>query len=274
MPLEKYVSFATKSFSLPDICVRIRSVIDDPRSDADDIGRLIGLDPSLTAKVLRLANSSLFRFPSQVESIAKAISVIGGEALYNLVVAETANSAFKHFDPQSIQLDKHWNESVYCGMVAKYLARVMGIRGSERFFVMGILQNLSELVVAKHSLALHTAYINDDSNMRPSQKQMKHFGFTFSECSGTILEQWKLPLVLYYPVLHANDTARQASDTDVGILTLATRIAARQHEKYNYSDSELFSSEIANSVNVDVDTITNAITFADEETAKVAMLIQ
>ena len=122
MSLNKYVSFATKSFTLPDICIRIRSVLDNPRSSASDLGDLISLDASLTAKVLRLANSSLFRFPSQVESVSKAINIIGGEALYNLVMAETANTAFKYFDTQLINLDKHWFDSVYCGMVAKQLA--------------------------------------------------------------------------------------------------------------------------------------------------------
>lgn len=77
MEKQKLLNFATRSFSLPDICLRIREVLDDNRSDAQDIGRLIALDPSLTAKILKLANSALFRFPSQVDSIGKAVSVIG-----------------------------------------------------------------------------------------------------------------------------------------------------------------------------------------------------
>lgn len=271
MPLDKYVAFAAKSFTLPDICLRIRSLMDDPRSDSDDIGRLIGLDPSLTAKVLKLANSSLFRFPSQVESITKAINIIGGEALYNLVVAETANSAFKHFDTQSIQLDKHWYTSVYCGMIAKYLAKRVGLRGSERFFVMGILQNLSELVIAKHSPERYKAYCEESCVLMPSQKQIKHFGFTFSKCSGTILESWKLPLVLYYPVMHANDESRQANDADIGILTLASRVAAKKQSVNYRDDIELFSNDIAN---LSLENIYNAISYADRETAKVSMLIQ
>ena len=118
MLLEKYAAFAAKSSTLPDVCIRLRATLDDPRSSADDIGNLIGIDPSLTAKVLRLANSSLFRFPSQIESVSKAITVIGGEALYNLVIAETASTAFKRFQTDLIDIDKHWNASVYCGMVA------------------------------------------------------------------------------------------------------------------------------------------------------------
>ena len=88
---------AGQSFALPDICVRIRSMLDDGQSDLADIGRVIALDPSLSSKLLKLANSPLFRFESQIDSLAKAINIIGGEALYNLVMAETASSAFEHF---------------------------------------------------------------------------------------------------------------------------------------------------------------------------------
>jgi HD-like signal output (HDOD) protein len=273
MSLNKYVSFATKSFTLPDICIRIRSVLDNPRSSASDLGDLISLDASLTAKVLRLANSSLFRFPSQVESVSKAINIIGGEALYNLVIAETANTAFKYFDTQLINLDKYWFDSVYCGMVAKQLAKASNIRGSERFFVMGILQNLSELVIAKRSPELYKNYIEQDNDMLLGARQIHHFGFTFSNCSGTILESWKLPLVLYYPVMHANDVSRQASDSDIALLALASRVTSMQQNKKTDADIELFLEDIANNNGVTLDDVANAIEFADRETAKISMLI-
>lgn len=271
MSLDKYVSFATKSFSLPDICLRIREVMDAPDFNVEDVETLIGLDPSLSAKVLRLANSALFRFPSQVDSIKKAINVIGGEALYNLVVAETANSAFKHFDTHTIKLDKHWYKSVYCGLVAKYLARIKGLRGAERFFVMGILQNLSELVVANYSPELYKQYLADASSASLEQKQIRHFGFTFSHCSGTILKHWQLPLVLYYPLMHINDKSRIASDVDVAVLSLASRITTMQHDAVSGMEIELLLSETANIV--DMQAVDNAILFADKETAKVSMLI-
>lgn len=271
MSLEKYVLFATKSFALPDICVRIRMIMDEPNFNVEDIERLIGLDPSLSAKVLKLANSALFRFPSQVDSITKAINVIGSEALYNLVVAETANTAFKHFDTREIKLDQHWYKSVYCGLVAKYLARIKGLRGTERFFVMGILQNLSELVVANYTPERYKRYLADTSDLLPEQLQIEHFGFTFSKCSGTILKNWKLPLVLYYPLMHANDKSRMATDIDVALLSLASRIATSQHDNLSDNIVELLPAEITNIL--DIEAINNAILFADKETIKVSMLI-
>ena len=123
---------ASQSFVLPDICVRIRSMLDDDNTSLDDIGALIALDPSLSSKLLRLANSSLFRFESQIDTLSKAIAVIGGEALYNLVMAETASSAFEHFSSDVIDLKRFWLQSVYAGLVAKHLAKIARIRGSER----------------------------------------------------------------------------------------------------------------------------------------------
>ena len=48
MSLDKYVSYAAKSFTLPDICVRLRSTLDDPRSSAEDIGELISAEASVS----------------------------------------------------------------------------------------------------------------------------------------------------------------------------------------------------------------------------------
>ena len=273
MSLDKYVAFAAKSFALPDICVRLRATLDDPRSSAQDIGQLISADASLTAKVLRLANSALFRFPSQIETVSKAISVIGGEALYNLVMAETATTAFKHFDNILIKLDKHWYTSVYCGMIAKSLAMRLNVRGAERFFVMGILQNLSELVVAKKEPQRYYNYQNAEKGELPQIDQLTHFGFTFAQCSGIILENWHLPIGLYYTVTFMNDEAKHKSDVDICVLCLANRITVSQLNKESYADIELFTPEIANTVSLNMEVISNSIEYAEQETAKIVSLI-
>ncbi len=158
-------------------------------------------------------------------------------------------------------------------MVAKHLAKASNMRGSERFFVMGILQNLSELVIAKRSPELYKSYIEQDSDMLLGARQIQHFGFTFSNCSGTILENWKLPLVLYYPVMHANDMSRQATDSDIALLALASRVTTMQQNKKTDGDIELFLEDIANNSGVNIDDVANAIEFADRETAKISMLI-
>lgn len=274
MEKQKLLNFATRSFSLPDICLRIREVLDDNRSDAQDIGRLIALDPSLTAKILKLANSALFRFPSQVDSIGKAVSVIGGEALYNLVIAETANSAFKAFDNDLINLAGHRRCSVYCALVAKYMAKHAGIRGSERFFVMGILQNLSELVVAKYAPSSYVNYVSEPAGkLLPWERQQKIFGFDFASLSGQIMEAWQLPLPLFYPVCHTHDAQKHSNEQDIALLACALRVTIRENDKENYAAMELFTPAIANSLTLEGETVGSAIEYASQETDRMASLL-
>lgn len=270
MLLDKYVSYATASFTLPQICIKMRKILDDNHSEAADIGRLISLDPSLTAKILRLANSALFRFPSQIDSVSKAVSVIGGEALYNLVMAETANTMFNHFNSAYVDLKQHWYASVYNGVLAKSLAKSIYIRGSERFFVLGILHNLSELVVAKYDPEKYMAYTQLNAHDLPWQKQQAHYGFTFAHCSGVIMEEWQLPMKLYYPVKWLHHAAKQEEDGDIGLLACSMRVTIRENKPSEYGNIELFTPEIADKLNINNDLLKNTIAYANTETEKVA----
>jgi HD-like signal output (HDOD) protein len=180
-------------------------MLDDPKSDVSDLAKLMSLDPSLSAKVLKLANSALFRFPSEVCSVKKALNVIGGEAAYNISMAETANLAFKSFNSSLINFDQFWHKAVFNGLVAKSLAQQKQMRGSERFFAMGILQNLSELVCATHIPEKYSNYLELKTQTLALQAQKEIFGTTFAKLSGTILSSWSLPEVLWSPLLELED---------------------------------------------------------------------
>ncbi|WP_395344712.1 HDOD domain-containing protein [Ningiella sp. W23] len=200
MSVASIVKLASQSFTLPHTCVRLQTLLDDPKSDIDDLAQVMSLDPSMTAKVLKLANSALFRFPAQVSSVPKALSIIGGEAAYNISMAETANNAFRAFDSSLIDFEKFWYKAVLSGLVAKALAQQKQVRGSERYFVLGILQHLSELICAAHMPEKYINYLELSDTILPAQAQVEVFDFTFAQCSGLILEKWNLPESLHLPL--------------------------------------------------------------------------
>lgn len=217
MSTASIVKFASKSFTLPNTCVRLRGILDDPYSDVNDMANVMSLDPCLSAKVLKLANSALFRFPSEVSSVPKALNIIGGEAAYNIAMAETANLAFKTFACAQIEFESFWHKSILNGLIAKSLAQQKQIRGSERFFVLGILQHLSELVCATRLPEKYAKYKELAPVKLPLHAQKDAFGFTFSQCSGLILESWQLPDSLVTPLkqLDLEDVANQGFDASV-----------------------------------------------------------
>ncbi|MDC1346939.1 HDOD domain-containing protein [Glaciecola sp.] len=223
MPFTEYAQFANHTATLPDIALRLREILDDPATDAQAIGHLIGIDPALSAKVLRLANSALFRFPAQIDNIARAVNVVGGEAIYMLVMAETAKKLQSQFTTDLVNPRTHWYKSILTGVLAQRLAKPH-IRGSERFFVLGLLYHLGEMVTALRDPEKYSQYINDTRALSPWRKQLHAFGFDFALLSGAIYQQWQLPIQLYAPLMDTHDNAMAHKPIEERLLLQANGI--------------------------------------------------
>lgn len=275
MPLKPIVKFASKSFTLPDTCVNLRVALDDSKKDLNDIAQLISVDPSLSAKTLKLANSALFRFPSQIETVSKALNVIGGEAAYNISIAETANLAFKKFNSPVIDFAKYWQKAVMCGVIAKSIAQQKQSRGSERFFVLGILQGLSELIVASKHTQVYLNFFDDHEVIAPMAKQMKYFKFTFPECSGFIIEEWNLPNSLVAPLKSLTHPPKKKMNLDESILYIAMVICEYEFEgtDVKIEDIPQINLQALETVGLNNEDYDMIMGYSRVETSKIAKLI-
>ncbi|MCV2883467.1 HDOD domain-containing protein [Aestuariibacter sp. AA17] len=274
MQITDYTRYASQSFTLPEICVRIRKMLDDDSSNIDDIAALVGVDPSLTSKLLKLANSPLFRFRSQVDSISKAINVIGGEALYNLVMAETASSAFSQLASKDFDLVRFWNQSLYCALVAKDLAKLLRIRGSEKFFLLGLMHNLGELVVSAKTpnLAEECGEFSDD--ISPWQKQKNTLKFHFTDCSAAIMRDWLLPEQLCYMVEHIHDQPKALSNKEIAVLYSALRISASMVAEKEFPLTRALDNDVTKQLDLDDSAIQDAMRFARMEASKMLSIMK
>ncbi|GAA0859082.1 HDOD domain-containing protein [Aliiglaciecola litoralis] len=263
-----YANKATASFVLPDICLRIRQMLDDHNSDVDDIARIVSMDPSLASKLLKLANSPLFRFRSQVDSISKAVSVLGGEALYNLVMAETAKDAFAHFSDENIDLKRFWEQSLYTGLIAKHLAKLSRVRGSDRFFLLGLLHNLAELVVTKESPDKAKQCIPENERTMPWVLQKKVLGFTYAQCSSNILQLWNLPTQIAMPLVHVYDEERSLENKEIAIMFISTCLGYALATKFKGDPISLTNPIVLKSADIEVEIVQDAINFSRQEINK------
>lgn len=219
--------YANKNFTLPQTSTRLREALDDPSSTIDDIAMLMSVDPSLSAKVLKLANSALFRFSDEITSVTKAVTVIGGEATYNISMVETANLVFKNVTHPNIDFQAFWEKSVRTGLIAQSMAQQLKIRGSSRFFVMGVLLNLSELVSIVKMESKYNQYLAALETELPLEAQKDLFGFTFAECSGNVLEAWRLPENLFKPMKHLSLQSNKHITMDESIVYLSAIMAEK-----------------------------------------------
>ena len=85
-----------KLVSLPHVCIRVNLMVDDPSFSSKDIGEVISQDASLTVRLLKVANSAFYGFQSKIETVSRAVTVIGSHELRDLVLAVSAVRTFSN----------------------------------------------------------------------------------------------------------------------------------------------------------------------------------
>jgi putative nucleotidyltransferase with HDIG domain len=132
--------------TLPAVYQRLVAVLDDPRSSVWDAERIIRQDPPVTAKVLRLANSSLYSLRAPVTSIAQAVRTIGYDELRQLVLTTSVISLFQQDQELPFSYRAYWEHCLGTAAAARQLALYIGEEHPEEFFVAGLLHDIGKLV--------------------------------------------------------------------------------------------------------------------------------
>jgi putative nucleotidyltransferase with HDIG domain len=197
--------------TLPDVYLRITRLIDDPRSSAADIVKAVSQDPSFTIRLLRVANSALYRFPSAVDTVAKAVSVIGTSQISNLALSMSVASSFDGMLNELVSMPNFWRHSLYCALISRHLARVAGRCDPDALFTAGLLHDIGELVIfnrlpepAKAALLL---VLDSQDELPVHQAERQIIGFDHSEVGGELARQWNLPPLLEECIAHHHDIA-------------------------------------------------------------------
>ncbi|WP_077283838.1 HDOD domain-containing protein [Cognaticolwellia aestuarii] len=262
----EYALQANGSFALPDACFKVKALMEEDDSTIEDFANVISVDPSMTSRLLQIANSAIYSFPGEISTISRAITIIGTQAIYNMMLVDVAATAFKHFSTQSIDLKRFWHMSVFCGLATKNLAITAGIRDIERLFVAGLLQNFGELIVAKVSPELAKQCEAYSAEILPWQLQQKVLGFTYTEVSAELLKIWQIPEKIILPIRHYNNAQNIDINKDVKVMYLASRLALVEchPEIFDYDDN--VDTALCQSLNFTSGDLEAAANFATIET--------
>jgi HD-like signal output (HDOD) protein len=200
--LDFLVAEVDKLVSLPDIYYRLESAIESPSSTIEDFSKLLGSDPDLCARLLSLANSAFYSFPSKVESIDRAVGMIGLRQIRELVLVTTVMKAFSKIPIEIVNMNSFWKHSVAVGVLAKSIAQYAGLPHTDRYYVVGLLHDIGRLV-----MYLKLPGFMDDLLTKCQQQEQSLFfleqqqlAYTHAEIGGRLLEFWKVPQSIYEPV--------------------------------------------------------------------------
>ncbi|MEO7336422.1 MAG: HDOD domain-containing protein, partial [Caldimonas sp.] len=132
--------------TIPRVVQKLIAALRDPDIDARTIGDALSQDPVLSAKVLRLANSSFFGGQRSMASIESAVALIGMQALNRLIVACGISASFKEIP--GIDLPAFWRDALVAAIAAGKLAPRLGA-DAEEAYVCGLLHATGHLILCQ-----------------------------------------------------------------------------------------------------------------------------
>ncbi|UZP67392.1 HDOD domain-containing protein [Desulfovibrio mangrovi] len=214
--------------ALPQLVVQLQEAINSPKVSASDIAKIISNDVKLTASLLRLVNSPLYGLVSKVETVSRAVAIIGFRPLASLAMGATLISGFNK-QLHGTSLEEFWLHSIACASIAKRLAEQTGRTEPERYFVDGLLHDIGRLFILggfpDEAETVYNYAIGRGLSLHLAEDAV--FGFSHVEIGSNILDKWNLSPATTHAVRfhHTPDEAPEDDIDDHHIIHLADAMA-------------------------------------------------
>ena len=181
--------------SLPDVYIRLRNVITSPHASMADVAQIIVHDPAITARLLKLVNSPYFGLVTKVDTITRAINLLGTQQVHDLVLATVVIDSFSGFTNDSFNIYDFWFRGVYCAVTARLLAYYCDDLETERPFIAGLLHNIGHLVthqkMPEESCSAEVLAAQKNIDLYIAEREV--FGFDYAQVGAELMREWSLP---------------------------------------------------------------------------------
>jgi HD-like signal output (HDOD) protein len=208
---------------VPSIVFELNEVIANPLSTAEDIAHVVQRSPSLTAILLKIVNSPFYGFPSKIDKISLAVTLIGTREVSSLALGIGILSLFKNIPKEILSMYSFLRHSLACGIISRILAAHKNLPQTEQLFVSGLLHDLGRLILYSY---FQTDSYNILSRARASDNLLYVVENSYLGCNHThivkyLLHQWKLPMALENNVFHHHQPSKAQHPLPATVVHLA-----------------------------------------------------
>lgn len=197
--------------TLPDVYLRINQLIENPSSSTEDIAKVVSRDPSFTVRLLRVANSALYGRSSTIDTVPRAVTMIGTQQIRSLALSMSVANSFAGLPNELVSMENFWRHSLLCALASRHLAEEARRCDPEALFTAGLLHDIGELVIfnrmpeqAKEALLI---VLDSQDEVPVYEAERQAMGFDHSEVGGELARLWKLPPLLEDCIAHHHDIA-------------------------------------------------------------------
>lgn len=181
--------------ALPSIPKVVQEVIESFNNDnvsIEDIAKKLSADQVLSAKLLRLANSSYYHVSRSIGTVDDAVLMLGFMTVRTLVVSTGLTGSFKAMS--GVDLKLFWRYSLHTAIVAKWLAKKQHLN-SDLAFTVGMMHAIGQLVMhaAMPEQTLQIDKIASPIDARRLDVEHTSFGYDFADVGAELAKRWRFP---------------------------------------------------------------------------------
>lgn len=189
------IAQSTRLITLPEVYFRVSELLRERSTTSHDLAAAISLDPALTARLLKVANSAWYGQAGRVGTVQRAVMLVGTRQIYDLVLATAIATAFAGREFGDLDVRKFWLNSSYSAAAARQLATVCNVLDVERIFVEGLLRDIGHMVLyqAEPELSLKARKRAESGEGTLAEAEQRLLGIDFAEVGGELLREWRVP---------------------------------------------------------------------------------
>ncbi|MCD6580403.1 MAG: HDOD domain-containing protein, partial [Desulfuromusa sp.] len=220
--------------SLPAVAIKILDAVKEEETALVKLAEIISVDPALSAKMLKVANSSLFALSNEVTSISRAIIVLGIDSVKNIALSFVLIKNMSSNDVTGVDIDYFWRRSISIAVSAELLSTHLNYT-DDSMFLTALLQDLGLLAILSRGNQEDNIFLYQKGTDHKDliQREREHFGFDHQQVGYSLFQSWNFPESISIPILHHHcpDMVPKRYQTETKILFFADRLANIYHQK-------------------------------------------
>lgn len=227
--------------SPPAVALAILRLSRSPDVGLDELAEVLKLDPAMSSKVVRVANSAAYRRRGDVTSVADAATRLG---MRSLVVVALGFSLVRDMPKTghlaSMSLEEYWRRSMTVAVVARRIAACCLPHSGQEAFIAGLFSHLGRLVLAEHAPGLYQQVVVEGGGWPDPALERERLGFTSTQIGAALLRAWALPDLLVDTVERLDEP--QSGDAEPQLLDVVQAGMVADSVLMNPADGSALSS--------------------------------
>jgi len=177
---------------MPVVATKVLQLVESGKADAAEISRAISSDPAVSARILKISNSTFYGCRRKIQTLAEAVVVLGHNTLKGLAVAASLKEIYK---PAGLIENMLWEHSFGAALAAKIIAGHTPQVSADEAFLAGLFHDLGKIIMnlrekEKFQQVIERCY---NEMLMFEEVEMTIFPYTHAELGAYVLEKWNLP---------------------------------------------------------------------------------